>query len=126
MRAHGLRGTERVFTLPSPTHFALVGIQSSTSSTSELVMFTVNLMVVGKADWMATRTELDWLPVKPSANAGYPVASQWVERIGILVDGRDHWWSLDARGTMRDHVSREVVAAITNHGLPAMRTRMTT
>ncbi|GAB3601123.1 hypothetical protein GCM10027408_32150 [Microbacterium tumbae] len=111
--------------MPSPRFFAQVGVQSSTSSTREIVKFTVNLQVIAKAKWSAAREEHGWLPAKPSPNVMYAAGiHDWSSRIGTLIDGRDKWWTLDADGAGRDEVAREVVNAIVNHGLLAMRARM--
>lgn len=125
LREHGLRGTERIFTLASARFFAQMGFQSSTSSTRDLAKFTVNLQVIERAEWASARRQYAWLPPKPNPNSMYaaPVGG-WGERIGTLVNAHDTWWALDAQGTGRDQVANEVVHAISNYGLPAMRARM--
>jgi len=127
LRELGFRGTERKFSLPSERYFAQIGIQSSDSSTRELVKFTVNLSVIDKAAWARARDERSYLPVKPSLNVSYLPwrdESEWHERIGRLLDGEDKWWLLDSEGAWREEVVLEVFNAIAYYGLPAMKTRM--
>jgi hypothetical protein len=52
---------------------AFLGVQSSTSSSSDLVKFTINLTVIRKSDWENARAVRSWLPAKPRANISYPV-----------------------------------------------------
>lgn len=124
LRAEGLTGTERKFAVPSRGFFAQLGIQSSVSSTSEYVKFTVNAQVIRKADWEAARQDRAWLPAKPSPNVGYPVAGSWQERVGLLMGPNDRWWGMDASGANRGEIASEVLHAVINFALPAIRERI--
>lgn len=124
LRAEELTGTERKFAVPSRWYFAQLGIQSSVSSTSEYVKFTVNAQVIRKADWEAARQGRAWLPARPSPNVGYPVPGSWDERVGLLMGTNDRWWGLDASGADRGAIASEVIHAVIDFALPAMRERI--
>jgi uncharacterized protein DUF4304 len=51
LRGMGFRGSGQVFTLPDEECWALLGIQKSTSSTSELLKFTLNFSVANRHLW---------------------------------------------------------------------------
>ena len=81
--------------------------------------------MVRKDEWDAAYEEMPFIGRRPSANTQAPVAAAWYERIGLLMPKRsDVWWELHAGGH-REHIAGEVVAAIRDHALPALRERMT-
>ncbi|ANJ27358.1 DUF4304 domain-containing protein [Agromyces aureus] len=124
LRAEGLTGTERSFTVPSREFFAQLGIQSSVSSTSEIVKFTVNAQVIRKASWEAARQDRARLPAKPSPNARYSVEGSWDERVGLLMGTTDRWWTLGANGANRGEIASDVIHAVIDFALPSIRERM--
>jgi hypothetical protein len=120
MRSAGLKGSAGNYRLPSPAYFALVGFQRSTWSTASAIEFTVNLKAVSSEAWRLARAEKTWLPENPTANSRYPV-TEWSERIGILMPGgQDHWWRLRP-GQPLEALAVNVVGAIKDYGLPALR-----
>lgn len=123
LRRAGLTGTERTFRVSSREFFAQIGIQSSTSSTAGRVKFTANIQVIGKAAWNAARSEMEWLPARPSPNVIYPVSS-WQERVGTLMSGSDRWWWLDANGQGRGKVVAELGDALVFRAVPAIHSQM--
>lgn len=87
--------------------------------------FTVNLTVVSKADWDAERP--GWMVSKrPPANT-YGLGAGEQIRIGALVPvddlNHDRWWTLDGR-VPADEVAADVTAAIRDHAVPWLRSRM--
>ncbi|SFR82945.1 protein of unknown function [Agromyces sp. CF514] len=124
LRAAGLTGIERTFAVPSREFFAQLGIQSSVSSTSEYVKFTMNAQVIRKADWEATRQDRVGLPARPSPNVGYPLERSWWERVGLLMGTTDRWWTLDAGGANRSEIASDVIHAAIDFALPAIRERI--
>jgi hypothetical protein len=126
LRDLGLKGSGRVFSIPSDRYWALIGFQKSVYSSSEAVSFTVNLQVVSRESWVKAREELDWLGPKPKPNVRPPsaVPDTWGERLGALMPrGEDHWWSIDP-DEPTEEVAVEVVAALRAYGLPAMKRHM--
>jgi Domain of unknown function (DUF4304) len=123
LRTIGMKGSGRVFELPSPEHWALVGFQKSAYSDRNAIRFTLNLTVVDRDVWAATREKKPHLPARPSGNRHYG-AFLWYSRIGrLLPGGADRWWQLDPNTPLQT-LSKEVVAAIQDYALPAMRAQM--
>ena len=122
LRAAGFTGTERRFSLLSDEYFAQIGIQSSVASTCDDVKFTATLQVISKSQWMNSERRL---PMRPSPNVGYGLELGWDARIGSLMGVGDRWWWLDARGSQRGAVARELGDALLSVGLTALRERMT-
>jgi hypothetical protein len=132
LRALGFKGSGQNYELPSATHWALLGFQKSAWSNKSTVRFTVNLTVVDRDDWARLAGEYRQIGERPSANS-YPAApifpavyesSYWHSRLGELTpERRDLWWDI-AAGEAPGRVAREVVGAITNYALPAMRSHM--
>lgn len=141
LRRHGLKGSGSVYVLPDATSWAQVGFQKSTSSTSDVVKFTINLKVtdkeywdeqrrdhspmkdtpppgVDRTTWDAERLARSAYPTRPAANI---FGDGQVERIGRLIPGveGDHWWSLtvDDAEPVVDDARRALVA----YGLPWLR-----
>jgi len=123
LRECGLKGSGQNYSIKSDSHWALIGLQKSMFSDSTGLKFTINLYVVSKAEWEATRQDRSYLPAKPTANVHWPVG--WVKRIGYLMpQGQDYWWSVDSTTNLQGLVS-EVVEAICNKAVPAMQEQIT-
>lgn len=118
LRRMGFRGSGARFELPSDTHWLLLGLQKSTSSTADEVRFTVNLSAVDRQAWAAKYETDAWIGEKPSANVRGPLTT-W-QRLGILVSGTDTWLSVRANGPTAEVVGT-VVDGIRNHGVPWLR-----
>jgi len=134
LRALGFRGSGRRYSLPSETHWALLGFQTSKWSTAKSVEFTVNVTVIAHDAWKRWRELAPYHDERPSANVSYgpgpremdPAlrAAYWHQRLGELTpERRDHWWELRA-GDDSASVARDVVTAVRDHALPAMLKRM--
>jgi hypothetical protein len=120
MLSVGLVGSAGHYQLPSRACFALIGFQRSKYSTASAVQFTINLKAVSKEAWERARADMGWLPQSPTANYRYTVA-EWSVRIGSLMPGaQDRWWWLRP-GQPLDALAAEVIGALTNYGLPALR-----
>lgn len=131
LRALGLKGSGQEFSLPSPTHWALLGFQRDKWSNRSSVRFTVNVVVVRRDVWDKAYAAHSWMGARPhSRTSGYAVSDSelpgfWYERIGLLMPRHDdHWWDV-GRATDTKKLATEVVSAIDTHVLPAMRERMT-
>ena len=121
LRDLGFKGSGQAFTMPSETHFVMLGLQKSTSSSADLVRFTINVSVISRQIWAQVREERSHLPATPSPNTFYGDFA-WQERIGTLLDGTDRWWTIrtekDARSVAEavlDAVRRAAVPAIEHH-----------
>ncbi len=119
LRQMGFKGSGQSFTLPSETHWVLLGFQKSRASNAKDVRFTVNVTAVSKRAWVEARSERSYLPERPSANSRYgPFA--WQLRIGhLLLDRQDKWWTVDTRASM-ESLKVEVLDAIRTYALPAI------
>jgi len=130
LRQLGLRGSGQTFSLPSKTHWALVGFQKSDWSDSRQLRFTINLTVVSHDAWEAARSRFPEIGDHPVANGDYalpirPMPGYWHIRIGRLLPGdRDRWWDLGT-GTDVAQLATEVMTVIREHVLPAMQARLT-
>lgn len=123
LRDLGFKGSGAVFNLPEAGFWASVGFQRSVYSDRDEVRFTANLTVVSRSVWQAIRAEKPYLPERPAPNTFYG-RSVWQERIGgLLPGGEDKWWHLGP-DTDLEALARDVVAAISDFGLPAMRARI--
>lgn len=97
-----------------------------------MASFTINLSVVARDVWArAHETFPSALLPRPSANATPNLLREadrgryWAERIGSLMPAAsDQWWHVRA-GTDTEATAGEVVAAIRDHGLPALRDHIT-
>lgn len=123
LRELGLKGSGGTFVLDDPVSWAIVGFQRSVRNDRSRVQFTINLTVVGRAAWADARRSHPYLSARPAPNLRYGNPT-WQQRIGILLpSGVDTWWAVDS-GTDLDGLTREVIAAIRDHGLPAMRRQL--
>jgi hypothetical protein len=100
LRRLGFRGSGAQFELPSATHWLLLGLQRSTSSTADEVRFTVNLSAVDRQAWDTKRETEKWMGVRPSANVLGPVTAS--KRLGILVWGTDTWFTVQPNRSTKD------------------------
>ena len=118
LRELGFKGSGQSFTLPSETHWVLLGFQKSQWGDSREVTFTVNVTVVEKRAWDDERAKRPYLGgERPAPNTIYgpPV---WTDRVGFLFPaGTDLWWPVKA-GSSTATVANEVVAAIRDYALP--------
>ena len=122
LRSAGLNGSGQNYYIKSDSHWALIGFQKSTSSSSLEVKFTINLYVVSKKEWEAGREESSYFPEKPTANISWRIG--WNKRIGYLISGNsDFWWSLTEKADL-NKISQHVVESITEKAIPAMRAQM--
>jgi hypothetical protein len=120
LRAEGFKGSGGKYELPDLRSWALLGCQTSDSSTGQVSKFTVNLQVIDRMAWEEARMEWSWLAVRPSPNVKYRVGS-WDTRIGhLLPEHRDHWWHL-AAGDNPMTVANQVLEALLTWGIPALR-----
>jgi Domain of unknown function (DUF4304) len=53
LRTLGLKGSGAAYSIPSESHWALIGFQGSRANTSARMKFTVNCKVVRKGVWAA-------------------------------------------------------------------------
>ena len=122
LRERGFQGSGRIFTLRDQTDWAMLGFQTSTGSTGDEAIFTINLMVAGKAAWDAAREKQRWLPARPSPNS--VSAHRYQQRIGFLTHGRDHWWSSRGDGSNHAAIVGEVLNALDEHAIPTLPREM--
>lgn len=122
LRDLGFKGSGRVFALPDERDWAMLGFQTSTASTSDVAKFTINLLVVGKDDWERARQERPWYSAKPSPNT--IALHRYQQRLGHLTHGRDHWWRLLGDGSNEEEVVNEVIHAIRDLAVPALRAQI--
>ncbi|MFE4409798.1 DUF4304 domain-containing protein [Streptomyces sp. NPDC056821] len=123
LRALGFKGSGQIFELPHPSSWALLGFQKSAYNTAGHVEFTVNVTVAGKAAWAEARERQPHLPARPSPNVVYGPAA-WHSRIGrLLPTARDTWWTISPKSD-QSRVARDVMTAITDYALPAIRARL--
>ena len=120
LRMLGFKGSGQRFTLPSETHWALLGFQRSAWGDSNEGRFTINLTVVSKDAWEASRADRPHRGPSPAPNA-FEGAPAWEVRIGMLASERfDSWWPVRA-GEPTERVAGEVVRAVDDYALPEMR-----
>lgn len=123
LRECGLSGSGQNYSLKSDHYWSLLSFQKSVYSSSDGLSFTVNLYVVSKSDWDAERVRRKTYPKTPTATFQWSVG--WNSRIGeVLPIQKDHWWPLDGNSDL-ETLAQEVVAAIRDYAIPAMRARMT-
>jgi hypothetical protein len=120
LRALGFKGSGQKYELSSPDHWAMLGFQKSAWSDASALRFTVNVLVVSRADWETARTQRSYVPARPIANRLWG-DFVWQRRIGTLLPGHeDFWWEFDANSKTAD-LAAEVVSAIEEFALPAIR-----
>lgn len=141
LRRQGFTGSGSLYLLPDAASWAQVGFQKSTSSTADVVKFTINLKVTDKkywdeqrrdhsplndtpppgmdqTTWDAERLARSAYPTRPAANT---FGDGQVERIGRLIPGieADHWWSLTVDDAER--VVEDARRTLLTYGVPWLR-----
>ena len=129
LRELGFRGSAQNYALPTTTHWALLGFQRSKWSDSRRVSFTINVTVVAREAWAHAYAQREWIGMRPTAIADHGprsgIPTYWHERVGsLLPQQRDRWWDLDSDGDLNT-ITTEVIAAIRDFVLPAMREHIT-
>jgi hypothetical protein len=120
LREAGLVGSAGRFSLPSDSHWALVGFQKSAFSDRYEVRFTINLVAVKKSDWDQLRLEQPHLAKRPQPTFHHPEPALSM-RIGQLVDdGEDKWWRIVPTGD-QEPIADEVIRDLTEAGIPWLR-----
>jgi len=117
----GFKGSGRNFVLPDERDWAMLGFQSSTASSAEWVKFTVNLLVVGKHAWEEAREHHPHLPPRPSPNTIGP--HRYVQRIGHLTHGGDHWWTMYGSQDP-EPLTAEILEVLRDVAVPKLRQEM--
>lgn len=123
LRALGFTGSGTTFTLPSETHFAMIGLQKSQFSDRRALTFTANVTVVRRDVWAALRASKPRFPARPAPNTFYG-NDVWQTRIGTLLpSGEDTWWHVTGHADAAT-AADELATAIEVHALPAMQARL--
>ena len=121
LRRMGLVGTGGRYHLPGETQWLLVMFQKSYYSRSDEVSFTINLSRVSKEEWARYHHEYGW-PERPNRILDLGISGYGVSvRIGNVMppNGEDRWW--DIRAGHRGDVATQVIAALTDFGVPWLR-----
>ncbi|WP_395295519.1 hypothetical protein ACF9IK_19825 [Kitasatospora hibisci] len=120
LRALGLAGWRRTFSLPDRTHWALLGlVEQIGPGLDDRVRYTFGLSLVRKADWAAAA-----LPgLRPDPRAGYGI-EVWRARIGdVLPVGEEVWWEVLPGPRWRVALD-DSVSAVRHYGLPELLRRI--
>ncbi|WP_424183505.1 hypothetical protein ACOBQX_16045 [Actinokineospora sp. G85] len=121
LRALGLVGTGRRFQLRGAGQIGEIAILQT--STPHATRFTLVLTVSATDEWASQ------LRIRPYLRAAGHTAGAWQERIGDLmlvgnaVPIGDLWWQIDA-GKPFAKTAEEVLTAVREFGLPALRAQM--
>jgi hypothetical protein len=106
----GYRRRGATFLKENPEVVGMINIQRSTKSTSERILFTINVGVC--------LIDLHNLLGSPGTTPSSETECQVRARIGSLMpEQRDHWWSLEGDGDAAT-ILREVVAAVEGYAAP--------
>jgi uncharacterized protein DUF4304 len=125
LKALGFRGSGSTFVWPDDNYFAQIGMQKSAYSDSHVLKFTMNVTVAELTAWEKERESRTYLPKKPAPNRKYG-SFIWQERIGrLLPGGQDKWWEMSSEQDWTS-LADEVVTAITDFALPAMKRQFVT
>lgn len=117
LRALGLTGWRRTFSLPDETHWALLGVVEQ--HLDDRVRYTFDLSLVRKADWSAAGRP----GLRPDPRAVYGVEA-WRARIGeVLPVGTDIWWEV-LPGPRWLVALDDSIAAVRHYGLPELIRRV--
>ncbi|WP_244666836.1 DUF4304 domain-containing protein [Myceligenerans indicum] len=120
LRAMGMRGSGRLYSLPSDVCWAQFGIQRATWSDRDAVHFTANLSVVGREDWTRAHEDGPAPRTKPSPNVYSLHPFRFQERIGPVAGRTDHWWQLSADGRDEDLTCDDFLHVVGDFAVPAM------
>jgi hypothetical protein len=121
LRALGLKGSGRVYSLDDDVCWARLGLQASRHNSDQEVRFTINLCVVGREAWARARDAAPHLPEVPRVGVEYGRYAKldFSQRLGWLMPGRqDRWWTVLSEGATG--VGGEVLDAVRVYGLPAL------
>lgn len=127
LRALGFFGVGRRFRIESNRHWGEVVVEQTRPSTERAVRFTVHVGVISRDEWAHQLRVRPYYPVSrpgPTKTAG----AGWQAPIGELVTVAgfpigELWWELEV-GRPFDKLAGEVLAAVREFALPAMRERM--
>ncbi len=124
LRALGFFGVGRRFRIEGSRHWGEVLVEQARSFTARAVRFTVHVGVISRDEWA------EQLRVRPYYPAGEVTRTHmgWRAPIGELVTVAGYpigelWWELEV-GRPFDSLSNEVLTAVREFALPAIRTRM--
>lgn len=118
----GFKGSGQTYSLPGSECWMLLGIQKSTTNTSDRCRFTINLSATNKLLWSELRNWTHhWLAVRPSANSVSP--GQACTRLGtVLPSGEDKWWELcvgsPRKTRTRGFKPESTTSSVFDHALP--------
>ncbi|MFG2912811.1 hypothetical protein ACGF0D_07955 [Kitasatospora sp. NPDC048298] len=116
LRALGLTGWRRTFSLPDASHWLLLGLVERPAA--DRVPFTFDLSVVRRTDWAVA----DLPGHRPDPRTRYGIET-WRARIGeVLPVGEDVWWEV-LPGPRWQLPLDDAVAAVRHYGLPELRRR---
>ncbi len=82
LRALGLKGSGQKYRLEVPGHFAFLGVQKASGSTSDLVRWTANLLAVSHDRWAEMRVASPYLPEQPKHNFAYGKVGERLDKRG--------------------------------------------
>jgi uncharacterized protein DUF4304 len=126
LRALGFFGVGRRFRIESNRHWGEVVVEQTRSFTARAVRFTVHVGVISRDEWSHQLRVRPYYPASKST----PVATGagWQAPIGELVRVAGYpigelWWELEV-GRPFNSLAREVLTAVKEFALPAMRERM--
>lgn len=124
LRALGFFGVGRRFRIEGARHWGEVLVEQARSFTARAVRFTVHVGVISRDEWAE---QLRVRPYYPASEVTQ-TDSGWQAPIGELVTVAgfpigELWWELEV-GHPFESLSHEVLTAIREFALPAMRTHM--
>ncbi len=91
-------------------NWGLINFQKSTKSTSEKIIFTVNLGI-------ASARLLRFFSVKYPENGPNLWDCHWQKRLGQLIKGEDMWWSIES-STLIDELGENILKYIDSLAVP--------
>ena len=129
LRALGFFGVGRRFRIESNRHWGEIVVEQARSFTARAVRFTVHVGVISRDEWNQQLRVRPYYPVSRAAPAPTTdTGTGWEAPIGELVTVAgfpigELWWELEV-GRPFDSLAREVLSAVREFALPAMRNRM--
>lgn len=131
LRALGFFGVGRRFRIESNRHWGEILVEEARSFTADAVRFTVHVGVISRDEWAQQLRVRPYYPVSrpaPPPPPPEPASTGWQASIGELVTVAgfpigELWWELEV-GKPFDSLAREVLSAVREFALPAMRERM--
>ena len=127
LRALGFFGVGRRFRIESNRHWGEVVVEQARSFTARAVRFTVHVGVISRDEWNAQLRVRPYYPASKISRL-QKTGLGWQAPIGELVTVAGQpigelWWELEV-GRPFDSLAREVLTAVREFALPAMRDRM--